>query len=375
MAVEVQIGSYAFTGTGALSSDFEQAMDSPNTLSRSNNHGDGSQSGDLNVARWISNTPQNDQFSIVRCNSLSSWTRYAAASVRNVDAGTDYDSYEGSTDGASTADSHTMILEVNDGSDNALTDVAFNFDNGDLLKTIIIGTNIYLYHSDDDGASWTLVSSTSDSTYASGRCGCGTWGAGEIIDDFAFGNIYSSITPGVCEIALTGYAPTVIATTDIEVTPGVCQLQLTGYPPTVGVSAHVTVQPGVCQLTLTGYAPTPTITEHVTVTPGVCQVTLTGYAPTVTASDHKIVEPGVCQVSLTGYPPTAQISDNQVVNPGLCQVVLTGYPPMPTTTGNQLATPGVCQVVLTGYPPTISVDHVPIPPAHYWRRKVYQGQM
>ncbi|MFZ2541122.1 MAG: hypothetical protein WAW75_05030 [Gallionella sp.] len=65
-----------------------------------------------------------------------------------------------------------------------------------------------------------------------------------------------------------------------EVVPGVGNIVITGYAPTIGQTRSA--EPGVGSITITGYAPTVAQSAHKSVTPDVGGITITGYAPTVT---------------------------------------------------------------------------------------------
>lgn len=92
--------------------------------------------------------------------------------------------------------------------------------------------------------------------------------------------------------------------TDVTVTPGAGSLTLTGFAPTVTATSNATVTPGAGSLTLTGLAPTVSATQSQTVTPGTGALVITGYAPTVTVPTSVTVEPGTGGLTITGYAPT-----------------------------------------------------------------------
>ena len=92
-----------------------------------------------------------------------------------------------------------------------------------------------------------------------------------------------SVTPGIDTLVLTGFAPTVTATSNATVTPAIDTLVLTGLAPTVTATQSQTVTPANDTLVITGYAPTVTVPNDATVTPGVGALVITGYAPTVSS--------------------------------------------------------------------------------------------
>ena len=64
-----------------------------------------------------------------------------------------------------------------------------------------------------------------------------------------------TVTPGIDTLVLTGFAPTVTATSNVTVTPAIDTLVLTGQAPTVSVISNPTVDTGTGALVITGYAP------------------------------------------------------------------------------------------------------------------------
>lgn len=181
------------------------------------------------------------------------------------------------------------------------------------------------------------------------------------------GAVAVTVTPGVGDLALTGFAPAVL--TPRQVIPGLGQLTVTGFAPTVltprqaqpGVGALVltgfaptiiapaTVQPGAGQIVLTGFA--PTVTVSVTAAPGVGALTLTGLAPTVRTP--RAVVPGVGSLALTGFAPAVLLST--LVRPGAGALTLTGFASAVAVTNHQRVSPEPGALALTGYAPTVLV--------------------
>lgn len=91
--------------------------------------------------------------------------------------------------------------------------------------------------------------------------------------------------------------------TDVTVTPGIDTLVLTGFAPTVTATSNVTVTPAIDTLVLTGQAPTVTATSNVSVTPAIDTIVIQGYAPTVTVPTSVSVTPGAGSLQITGYAP------------------------------------------------------------------------
>lgn len=95
----------------------------------------------------------------------------------------------------------------------------------------------------------------------------------------AAGGTNTPVDPGVGNIVITGYAPTVDQTR--SATPGVGNIVITGYAPTVDQTRSA--EPGVGNITITGYAPTVTqASASQNIAPDVGAIIITGYAPTVT---------------------------------------------------------------------------------------------
>jgi hypothetical protein len=157
----------------------------------------------------------------------------------------------------------------------------------------------------------------------------------------------NTVPAGLGQLTLTGFAPTVL--TPRLVTPGVGQLILTGFAPTVNITSGAGASPGTGQLVLTGFA--PTVLTPRTVLPGLGQLTLTGFAPTVLTP--RTVTPGVGQLTLTGFAPT--VLTPRTVTPGVGQLVLTGF--APTVLTPRLVTPGVGGLTLTGFAPTVIIGN------------------
>lgn len=147
-----------------------------------------------------------------------------------------------------------------------------------------------------------------------------------------------TVTPGAANLALTTFAPTVVATNNKSVTPGAATLTLSAFTPIVSVSDNKSVTPGIATLTLTPFAPTATVTNNKFATPGTATLALTTFAPTVSVSDHKTVVPGAATLTLTAYAPTAVVSDHKTVVPGAGSLMLTAYPPTVSVSGSPAVT-------------------------------------
>lgn len=152
----------------------------------------------------------------------------------------------------------------------------------------------------------------------------------------------NNVSPGVGNIVLTGYAPTVSRTTTggQSVAPSVGSITITGYAPTVAQTVNRAVSPAVGSIVITGYA--PTIAQPKTVRPGVGSISITGYAPSVARTANQAVAPGVGSITITGYAPTVSRTTGgpQTVSPGVGQIVVTGYAPEVSQSGATAADTG-----------------------------------
>lgn len=137
----------------------------------------------------------------------------------------------------------------------------------------------------------------------------------------------TTVSPGVGSVLVTGYAPTVVQTTNQIVAPDTGSLVITGHAPTVVRTSGQTIAPGAGALTLTGNAPTVIRTAHHIVAPGAGALTLTGHAPAVLQTTGITVQPGVGALVLTGYAPTVARTAHQIVKPAVGELTVTGYAP------------------------------------------------
>ena len=65
------------------------------------------------------------------------------------------------------------------------------------------------------------------------------------------------IYPDTGQIVITGYAPTLAQTANLELTPATGQIVVTGYAPSVDqANPSINLTPGTGQIIITGYAPT-----------------------------------------------------------------------------------------------------------------------
>lgn len=108
-------------------------------------------------------------------------------------------------------------------------------------------------------------------------------------------------------------------------------LPLSTLPTAAGGATNTPINPGVGQIVITGYA--PTIGQSRSVEPGVGQIAITGYAPDIGQSHS--VEPSTGQIVITGYAPDIAQSVSGNVVPGVGNIVITGYAPTIAQSGGQ----------------------------------------
>lgn len=175
------------------------------------------------------------------------------------------------------------------------------------------------------------------------------------------------VLPGVGDLTVTGFAPTVTSTLNAQPTPRAYQMNIPMRPVGGGLvigtpfrfatqiqSGASIVTPGVGDLTLTGFAPTISVSNNQAVLPGLGALTVTGFAPVVLSGDQKVVQPGVGALVATGFAPTVNATANITLTPGTGQVVLTGYAPTVTASDSITVQPGTGVLVLTGYAPIVN---------------------
>lgn len=72
-------------------------------------------------------------------------------------------------------------------------------------------------------------------------------------------------------------------------------------------SGGVSVTPTPASLAITGHAPTVVASDHKIVIPAAASLVIASFAPTVVASDHKIVTPAPATLTLTLFAPTVSV--------------------------------------------------------------------
>ena len=101
--------------------------------------------------------------------------------------------------------------------------------------------------------------------------------------------------------------------TDTPVSPAAGSMTLTGYAPSVVRSANINLAPAVAALAITGYAPSITQGLSKTISPAPASMTVTGYAPTVTRGASQTIPAGAAvpaTLTLRGYAPTVSQANN-----------------------------------------------------------------
>lgn len=233
---------------------------------------------------------------------------------------------------------------------------------GDVVTAAVIGSTIYGW------LNGTLSGSATDSTYTDGAPGIGMnlgngtgAGAGHNGDygfsEFTAGDaIVGAVTPGLGQLTITGFAPTISTGANQLVTPGLGVATLTGFAATVTASDNKTVTPGLGALAATGLAPTVAVSDNKQVAPGLGTATLTGFAPSVSAGGAQTILPGVGVLTATGFAPSVAAGGNVTVVAGLGQLTATGLAPTVTISNNKQVTPGLGVALLTGLAPTVAVS-------------------
>jgi hypothetical protein len=169
----------------------------------------------------------------------------------------------------------------------------------------------------------------------------------------------NAIHPGTGSLTITGYAPTVTRTTASSY--GVAHSYVTRGSQSVvswlndglGVDPGA-ITPGTGSLAITGYAPTLVQTTNQAVAPGVGNLTITGYAPIVTRTANQSISPSVGNITITGHAPTLAQTANQALAPGTGSLTITGHAPTLVQTANQGVIPGTGSLAITGYAPVVA---------------------
>jgi hypothetical protein len=155
-------------------------------------------------------------------------------------------------------------------------------------------------------------------------------------------------------LTLTGYAPTVDATTNATVTPSAAYLTAIGYAPSTAVSDNVLLATSAATLTATGYAPNVTATTNVAVIPFTASLVVTGYAPSITANDSVAIVPYTATLTFVGYAPTTLLGGNAYAYPTTATLSLvSGVDYRPSVSFKYIATPLSADLFLVGVEPFI----------------------
>lgn len=184
------------------------------------------------------------------------------------------------------------------------------------------------------------------------------YGGGAVSDADGMMAIYAKVsvarnlTPGVGELTITGFAPTVFATNHKNILADVGALAISGFAPTVAVSDNKNITAGLGELTITGFEPTVSVTNNLNVSPGVGELTITGFAPTIQTPVNINTDLG--SLIITGFEPTVTASDNKNVLPDVGELTITGFAPTVTTGSNTEIQPQTGEIIITGFAPVIS---------------------
>lgn len=154
-----------------------------------------------------------------------------------------------------------------------------------------------------------------------------------------------TVTPPTASLSITRFAPTV--STPRTATPGTKSLGLTTFAPVVSVPRTTT--PGTRSLTLTTFA--PSLNQPVAVTPGTRPLTLTAFPPTI--STPRTTSPGTRSLTITSFAPSVRTP--RTATPGTKSLSLTGFAPVVTAGGSVTVSPGTRSLVITIYAPMVTL--------------------
>ena len=154
------------------------------------------------------------------------------------------------------------------------------------------------------------VTSPSDAIYAAievSNPGQGTASGEAQLDDLLVfdgpaGSLGVTIIPGVLNLVITGFAPTVTASDNKLIIPDPLNLVITGYAGNVQIGANFVIIPPKLSLVITGFVPTLLIsTNNPLIVPGKLSLVITGYAPTV------FISPPILSVTIGGNDQTRKV--------------------------------------------------------------------
>lgn len=331
-------------------------------------------------AFWNADTFSPDQYAEMRiAGGLSSGAQYAQLLVRASGTGdANYNNYVFTTDGGSGS-THTEVNRNVNGVQTIMANFTTTFTTGDRMRIEARGNRLYCFKNGVLLAPSTGGTSVVDNTHSSGSPGVGMFGTSVTIDDFVGGQILYpvlsvnrptllcgpwrtqrcpfpsyvpadtptapppgtiTIEPGVGDLVLDGFAPTIGL--PVTVVTQIAQLDLAGFAP----KFPTTIVTQIASLTLTGFAPTVGLPK--TIVSGLGALTLTGFSPQFA----KTVVPGTGALSLTGFAPTFA----RTVVSGLGALTLDGFAPAFTfISGGFTLQPGLGALSLTGFSPAIGL--------------------
>ncbi len=191
------------------------------------------------------------------------------------------------------------------------------------------------------------------------------------------GIVDNLVTPGVGSLTLTGYAPTVTASSNQLVTPDTLTATAALYVPTVATTANALVVPDVLNNALTAYVITVSVSDNQLVVPDTLNTALTAYVITIVLSENQLVTPDTFPITLTTYipevvvniivvpdtaslvtalyVPTVDYPTGTVVIPDTGSIAIELFIPTVSVTENVTVTPGQAELITTLYIPTVSV--------------------
>ena len=185
------------------------------------------------------------------------------------------------------------------------------------------------------------------------------FGGGAVSDADGMMAIYAkvsvavSVAPGVGALTVTGFAPVVATSNNINITPSFGELIVTGFAPIINIGTNSAPSTGA--LIVTGFAPAVTTTDHINITPSVGALVVTGFAPTVTTSNHQNAITSKGDLVVTGFAPTVTTSDHINIQTSLGELTIVGFAPTISISNHIVITPSFGELIITGFAPTVTI--------------------
>lgn len=161
----------------------------------------------------------------------------------------------------------------------------------------------------------------------------------------------TTVSVPASSISVSGFAPTVSVSANVDVDVPQGSLSVTGFAPSVNVSDAVEISVGTGSLTVNGLAPTVTVSDFVEVSVPTGSVSVTGLAPLVTIGDAQVVPVPAGAVNIQGYAPGISVTSNISVEIPAGTVEITTFAPNVGTDFSVTVPAGSASI--TGYEPTV----------------------